>query len=170
VHRAAASGAEGCRAVAQLQRAVQACIGHTLWISAPCICCTYQAQRLDQGDAEWAAAQGISKAATIRLLPGMGGNSKDEKQETQRDSTVEGEPSSIKALQISSAQATSHGSPAPSPSSALTYMRTQVSCVLIPNLTFAPIRIHIPPWVRSWRRVGQAGGGRFAAHRTSSSR
>eukprot|EP00964_Phaeocystis_antarctica_P028180 scaffold15890_cov65-Phaeocystis_antarctica.AAC.2 len=70
-----------------------------------------------------AAAQGISKGATLSMLPqiiigGMEGNPKDEKQETQRDSTVGGEPSSIKALQIPSAQATSHGPSAPSPTSA----------------------------------------------------
>jgi hypothetical protein len=59
LHRVAASGAEGCRAVAQLQRVVQACIGHTLWISAPCICCTYQAQRPGAGDAEGAADAAI---------------------------------------------------------------------------------------------------------------
>ena len=133
MHVATASGTEGCRAVAQLHAAGSAGV-HTPCISAPCICCTYQAQRLDQGDAEWAAAQGISKAATFSLLPGMGGNSKDEKQEMQHDSTVEGEPSSTKAFQISSAQATSHGPPAPSPSSALTYTRAHVCSHSNPHL------------------------------------
>ena len=59
------------------------------------------------------SAQGISKGATLSLLPriiigGVGGSPEDEKQETQRDSTstVGGEPSSIKALQIPSSQAT----------------------------------------------------------------
>ena len=65
------------------------------------------------------AAQGISKGATLSLLPrliigGVGGNPEDEKQETQRDSTVKGEPSLIEDIQITSAQATSHGSLAPS--------------------------------------------------------
>ena len=66
-----------------------------------------------------AAAQGISKGATLGLLSpiiigGVGDSPKDEKQETQRDSTVGGEPSSIEDIQITSAQATSHGSLAPS--------------------------------------------------------
>ena len=69
------------------------------------------------------AAQGISKGATLSLLPrliigGVGGNPEDERQETQRDSTVKGEPSLInKDVQIASAQATSHDPLAPIPTS-----------------------------------------------------
>ena len=58
MHRAAASRAEGCRAIAQLRRAPQACIGYTPCISAPCAC-SYQAQRPGAGDAEWAADAAI---------------------------------------------------------------------------------------------------------------
>ena len=117
-----------------------------------------------------AAAQGISKGATLSMLPqiiigGMEGNPKDEKQETQRDSTVGGEPSSIKALQIPSSQATSHGPSAPSPTSA-SYAHEYPH----PNLHPRPTLIPILPWGRSWRCVGRAGGGRFATHRASSTR
>ena len=85
-----------------------------------------------------AAAQGISKGATLGLLPriiigGVRDNPKDEKQETQRDSTVGGEPSSIKAIQIASAQATSHGPSAPSPTSAFTHTRARTCRVLSPR-------------------------------------
>ena len=53
--------------------------------------------------------------------------------EVRADSTVGGEPTSIEALQISSAQATSHGPPAPTPSSANyqpfhTYKRCACTC------------------------------------------
>ena len=69
------------------------------------------------------ATQGISNGATLSLLPrlivgGVGGSPGDERQEMQRDSTVGGEPSSIEDIQIASAQAISHDSLAPSPTSA----------------------------------------------------
>ena len=96
-----------------------------------------------------AAAQGISKGATLGPLPqiiidGVEGNPKNEKQETQLDSTstVKGESSSIKAIQIASAQATSHGPSTSSPTSPPhTHARTGA---LTPTLTFAPILIPIP--------------------------
>ena len=65
------------------------------------------------------AAQGISKSATLSLLPsriitgGVEGSPKE--QETHHDSTVGGESSSTKAFQISSAQATLHGPPSTQP-------------------------------------------------------
>ena len=113
------------------------------------------------------AAQGISKGATLSLLPrliigGVGGSPEGEKQETQRDSTVGGEPSSIEDIQIASAQAMLHVPLAPSPISALTHISD-------PHL-HAPTLIPIPPVARSWRCVGRAGGGRFATHRASSPR
>ena len=118
------------------------------------------------------SAQGISKGATLSLLPriiigGVGGSPEDEKQETQRDSTstVGGESISIKAIQIASAQATSHGSSAPSPTSALTHAHAHVYPHPRPNP-----HTSIPPWGRSWHRDGRAGGGRFATHRASSTR
>ena len=116
------------------------------------------------------SAQGISKGATLSLLPriiigGVGGSPEDEKQETQRDSTstVGGESISIKAIQIASAQATSHGSSAPSPTSALTHAHAHVYPHPRPNP-----HTSIPPWGRSWHRDGPAGGGRFATHQAFS--
>ena len=67
--------------------------------------------------------------------------------EVRADSTVGGEPTSIEALQISSAQATSHGPPAPTPSSANyqpfhTYKRCACTCACAQPSFKKPSYIH----------------------------